>query len=414
MKKKKPFYGWAITGMGTLGNVFQGGLIFWSMGMYTSTFEDHFGASRTRITLIETFLSVGTNVLSPLVGMYVDKKSARHVMTAGMVSLGLGLVVLSQAGSLLSVWATFALLIPFGAVAIGVLPSATLISRWFRKRRGFALGINVTGTSIGGAIAPPLLAWMFIVYGWRSALLVLGLVVLAFAPVFWKVIANYPEDMGLEQEEEGDDADFDLTEADSHDWSIRQLFRTKAFWLQTLITACMLGVTLGLLANLSLHAKDLGFSGPQTGALYSTIAFLSGVGKIGFGWLIDRIGVRKSGLISVALMITGLAMLANAESFGPVYAAAFVIGCATGGVAPTWVNLIARGFGARSVGRAMGVMNPLHIPITAPSAPLAGYISDTTGSYTLVFMIFIGMMVVAGICLAVVGKPVPTKAGVSA
>jgi cyanate permease len=61
----------------------------------------------------------------------------------------------------------------------------------------------------------------------------------------------------------------------------------------------------------------------------------------------------------------------------------------------------------------MGVMNPLHIPITAPSAPLAGYISDTTGSYTLVFLIFIGMMVVAGICLAIVGKPVPPQARVS-
>jgi sugar phosphate permease len=407
MKKKKPFYGWAITTMGTLGNAFQGGLIFWSMGMYTSTFEDQFGASRARITLIETFLSVGTNVLSPLIGMYVDKRSARHVMTAGIASLGLGLVVLSQAGSLLSVWATFALLIPFGAVSIGVLPSATLISRWFRRRRGLALGINVTGTSIGGAIAPPLLAWMFIVYGWRTSLFVIGLAVLAVAPVFWKVIADHPEDMGLEQEEEGDDSDYNLTAADSHDWRIRELFRTKAFWLQTLITACMLGVTLGLLANLSLHAKDLGFSGPQIGALYSTIALLSGIGKIGFGWVIDRIGVRKAGLISVALMIVGLGLLATADTYVLVFAAASVIGCATGGVAPTWVNLIARGFGARSVGRAMGVMNPLHIPITAPSAPLAGYISDTTGSYTLVFLIFIGMMVVAGVCLAVVGKPVP-------
>ena len=68
MEKKKPFYGWAITSMGALGNALQGGLIFWSMGMYTSAFEDHFGASRAKVTLIETFLSVGVNLMSPLVG----------------------------------------------------------------------------------------------------------------------------------------------------------------------------------------------------------------------------------------------------------------------------------------------------------------------------------------------------------
>lgn len=413
MKKGKPFYGWAITAMGTFGNALQGGLIFWTMGIYTSTFEDHFGAPRAKITLIETFLSVGVNLMSPVVGMLVDKQSARAVMTAGIVSLGLGLVALSFAGTLLSVWATFALLIPFGALAIGVLPSSTLISRWFRKRRGLALGIAVTGTSIGGAIAPPLLTWMFMVYGWRTALLVCGVVVLLFAPVFYRVLANYPQDRGLEQEEESDEADFDLTEADSHDWTIREIFGTKAFWLQTLITACMLGVTLGLLANLSLHGKDLGFTGQQVAALYSVIAFCSFFGKIAFGWLIDRIGVRKSGLVTVLLMIAGLAGLATASEYHLVLAACFVIGSATGGVSPVWTNLIARGFGAKSVGRAMGVMNPLHIPITAPSAPLAGYISDTTGSYTLVFLIFIGMMLLAGACLAIVGKPVPAAQRVS-
>ncbi len=409
MKLKRPFYGWAITSMGVVGNTLQGGLIFWSMGIYTSTFEDYFGASRAKITLIETFLSIGTNALSPFVGLYVDKKSARHVVAAGIVSLGLGLIVLSQAGTLLSVWATFALLIPFGAVAIGVLPSSTLISRWFRKRRGLALGINVTGTSIGGAIAPPLLTWMFLAYGWRTSLLVTGVVVLLFAPMFWKVIADYPEDKGLVQEEAGDDTGFDLALADSHDWSIREIFSTTAFWLQTLITASMLAVTLGLLANLSLHGKDLGFGGQQIALLYSTIAFCSFAGKIAFGQLIDRLGVRKSGLVTVALMIAGLILLALADAYSPVLLAAFVIGLATGGVSPTWTNLIARGFGAKSVGRAMGVMNPLHIPITAPAAPLAGYISDTTGSYTPVFLIFIGMMVVAGICLAVIGRPVPPE-----
>ncbi len=407
MKKRKPFYGWAITAMGALGNVLQGGIVIWSMGLYTSTFEDHFGESRTKITLIETFLSVAVNVMSPFVGMYVDKRSARHLVAVGVASLGCGMVVLSFAGTLLTVWAAFATLIPFGVLCVGVLPSSTLISRWFRKRRGLALGLSVTGTSIGGAIAPPLLTWLFMVYGWRTALLSTGIVVILLAPVFFKVLANFPEDKGLEQEEEGDSGDFHLAEVDSYDWSIREIVGTPAFWLQTLITGSMLAVTLGLLANLALHGKDLGFGDQQRALMYSVIAFCSFIGKIGFGALIDRIGVRYSGFVTAAGMTTGLALLASMESYAFVLGACLVIGLATGGVTPVWTNLIARGFGAKSVGRAMGLMNPLHIPITAPSAPLAGYISDTTGSYLLVFLIYIGLMVVAAAALTFVRRPVP-------
>lgn len=409
MKQRRPFYGWAITSMGTLGNALQGGLIFWTMGLYTSTFEDHFGAPRAKITLIETFLSVGINVLSPVIGVLVDKRSARHVVALGVLSLGCGLIVLSFAGTLLTVWAAFALLIPFGVLAVGALPSSTLISRWFRKRRGLMLGISVTGSSIGGAIGPPLLTWMFVAYGWRTAFLAVGIFVLALAPVFFRVLANYPADKGLEQEEDAATDQFSLTEVDSYDWSIREILGTSTFWLQTLITGSMLGVTLGLLANLSLHAKDLGVVGQSAALLYSVIAFCSFFGKIAFGALIDRIGVRLAGMISVSVMILGLALLASVESYALVVAACFVIGLATGGVSPVWTNLISRAFGARSFGRAMGVMNPLHIPITAPSAPLAGYISDTTGSYTLVFLVYIGLLFAAAIALAFVRQPKPAE-----
>ncbi len=409
-KNKKPFYGWAITAMGTLGNALQGGLIIWSMGLYTSTFEDHFGASRARITLIETCLTVGVNVLSPLMGWLVDRRSVRHVVALGTVSMGLGLIVVSQAGTLITVWAAFLLLIPFGVLAVGALPSSALISRWFRKRRGLSLGLSVAGSSIGGALAPPILTWLFIAYGWRTGLFVTGLFVLALAPVFLKVLKNFPEDIGLEQEPEAAAADGLLSAADRIDWSLPAILKTPAFWLMALISGSMLAVTIGLLANLSLHAKDLGFGRQQTAFLYSTIALCSFLGKIGFGWLIDRYGVRRAGVTTAILFAGGLSGLLLTQSYPDVAGACVVVGFAMGGVTPIWTGMISRGFGALSFGRAMGIMNPLHIPITAPAAPLAGYISDTTGSYSLVFVIYIGLMAVAGSALLLLKRPVPLSA----
>ena len=413
MSQKRPFYGWAITSMGALGNALQGGLIFWSMGLYTSTFEDHFGASRRTVTLIETFLTVGVNVLSPVMGYLVDKRSVRHVVALGTASLGAGLIVTSMAGSLLSIWAAFLLLVPFGVLSVGVLPSSTLISRWFRKRRGLALGVSVAGSSVGGALAPPILTWLFMAYGWRTALFSVGVFVILLAPVFFKVLANTPADRGLEQEEEGGADKHELTAADSVDWPVAAILRTRAFWLQTLISGSLLAVTLGLLANLSLHAKDLGFAGQQVAWLYSSIAFCSFCGKIAFGSLIDRFGMRRAGVATAALFSAGLALLAVVSAYPAVLVACVVIGLAIGGVSPIWTNMISRGFGAQSFGRTMGIMNPLHIPITAPSAPLAGWISDTTGSYTLVFMIYIALMLIAGGALAILRRPVHSVAAMT-
>ncbi|MEM6937325.1 MAG: hypothetical protein AAF552_12765 [Pseudomonadota bacterium] len=73
--------------------------------------------------------------------------------------------------------------------------------------------------------------------------------------------------------------------------------------------------------------------------------------------------------------------------------------------------MISRSFGARSFGRAFGIQSPMHIPITAPTAPLAGHISDVTGSYELVFLLYLGIVGLAALALLLMPRaaadPVP-------
>lgn len=393
--------------MGVLGNAFQGGFIFWTMGIYTSTFETEFQTSRAKINLIETLLSVGTNLMSPVMGVLIDRWSPRHLMTLGMLSLGFGLILISQAGSLLNVWLVWATLMPIGALLIGVLPSASLISRWFRRRRGLALGLSVTGSSIGGALVPPLMVWMFMAWGWRTALLYSGVLCLVMAPVFFLVLRNEPADLGLEPEADDPNPGQGVGAVDERSWTIREMLGTTSFWWQTVISAFLLAVTLGTLANLSLHAKDLGVTGQRTALLYSVIAFCSFVGKVIMGHLMDRIGVRNAGFITAGLLATGMQLLLLLDGYTGLVVASLVIGLGFGGVTPLWSNMPARTFGARSIGRALGLMNPLHIPITATSAPLAGWISDTRGSYDLVFIIFTGFCLLAMLGLARLRMPDP-------
>ncbi len=408
---RKPFYGWAITSMGVLGNALQGGLIFWSMGMYTSAFEDEFGATRARITLIETLITAGSNIMSPFVGMWVDKKSARHLVAVGAVSMGSGMVLISQAGQLVQVWVVYATLIPLGVLSLGMLPSSALIARWFRKNRGLALGVSLTGSSIGGFIAPPALAFLFAAYGWRTSLMVLGLGVIAMAPVFFRVLANFPEDRGLTQEAPANRDDERSATSESADWSFRRLFRSPTLYLQTVYSGALLGVTLGMLANLSLHTKDLGFSGQQTALLYSIVAFCSLGGKVVTGSLADRFGIGPVALLAVLLMSSALLTFWSLESYQGLMLASVLLGGAAGSTTPVWTSMISRSFGPRSFGRAFGIQSPMHIPITAPTAPLAGHISDVTGSYELVFLLYLGIVGLAALALLLMPRaaadPVP-------
>ena len=77
--------GWWIVFATASGQLIQGGFVFWSIGLYTATFEDVFGAPRAQINLIETCLTVATNLLSPLAGILIDRWSIRHLMMIGMV-----------------------------------------------------------------------------------------------------------------------------------------------------------------------------------------------------------------------------------------------------------------------------------------------------------------------------------------
>ncbi|MEK9624247.1 MAG: MFS transporter [Halieaceae bacterium] len=401
--------GWWIVLATASGQLIQGGFVFWCMGLYTATFEDVFGAPRAQINLIETCLTVATNLLSPVAGILIDRWSIRHLMIIGMVAMGLGLLILSQAGTLFQVWVVWASLIPLGVLLIGAIPSAALVSRWFIRRRGLALGLTATGSSLGGFLVPPLMTWLFLEWDWRTGLQVGACICFAVIPIFFWLLRNEPADLGLSGEPNEASANSSThtaktITADAGDWGIPQLLRSQIFWLQMIVSGSLLAVTLGMLANLSLHAKDLGVTGQSTAVLYSIIAICSFSGKALTGYLMDRFGIQRCGYLICAFLSSGLMILLSVQNYSGLVAGAFVMGLGYGGVVPLWTNMPARAFGAGSVGRALGIMNPLHIPVTATSAPLAGYISDTTGSYDGVFWMYGTCCAVAAIGLTIMGS----------
>jgi MFS family permease len=251
---------------------------------------------------------------------------------------------------------------------------------------------------------------MFLEWDWRTALIVAGCVCFAFMPVFYFLLRNHPHDLGLSGEPSSEATLAGAPHPDTTQWQIPELLKSRPFWLQMIASGSLLAVTLGMLANLSLHAKDLGVTGQATAVLYTLIAACSFCGKALAGYLMDRLGIQRCGYLICAFLSGGLLILFLWQSYPGLVAGAVVLGIGYGGVVPLWTSMPARTFGAGSVGRALGVMNPLHIPITATSAPLAGYISDTTGSYDGVFWMYGGCCALAAIALTLMGSVISSSA----
>ncbi|MDX1580271.1 MAG: MFS transporter, partial [Alphaproteobacteria bacterium] len=200
------YYGWNIVAVGMLFQAVIFGLIFYTYTFWAEAWMGDFGIERSEVMMpffIAT-LAMGI-VISPFAGRLMDTRSIRHLIIIGLFCIALGFFLIAQATALWQIIAIYATLVPIGVVLAGPLPAQTLVSRWFGKRRGLALGIVTTGTSVGGMTIPLLVSNTVVDFGWRAIheFIALG-IALTLPIIVWFVVRNHPGDMGLQAEPEAD------------------------------------------------------------------------------------------------------------------------------------------------------------------------------------------------------------------
>src|SRR5207244_7534000 len=130
--------------------------------------------------------SIVQGVLSPVVGMLVDRLGPRRVMLGGACLLGGACALSSQIGSLWSLYVVTGVLAAAGSCAVSWIPSGALIAQWFATRRGSMMGLAFSGMGAGVLVIGPLAQWLIVGYGWRAAYLVLGLgTLVVLVPLIW-------------------------------------------------------------------------------------------------------------------------------------------------------------------------------------------------------------------------------------
>jgi MFS family permease len=202
--RKRFFYGWIIVAVSTLSLVISNGLSIGGLPVFYKPIQDdllQLGSVTAQTKDAVTGLAAGltfllAGVFSLVVGFFINRVGSKLFMIVGCIILGTGLLHYSFATKPADIYLSHSLL-GFSLGLVGVMIQTVLVSNWFRRKRGLAMGIILTGTSFGGVLIPLVATPLIANYGWRTALQILSLLVwLVLLPAMIFVVKNEAADIG--------------------------------------------------------------------------------------------------------------------------------------------------------------------------------------------------------------------------
>jgi len=401
------FYpGWRVHAGAFCCALIVAGCTSYIFGLFVIPVSEEFALSRANVNNGYIAFLLGVGILSPIVGHLLDKLSARLIVCSGGMLFGCGMIGICFTESLLSMLLLIAGPIAFGMAACGTLAANTVVVRWFNKNRGKALGVLAVSTSAGGFIFTPFTALMIESFGWRTALLILGLiaiVVIAFMTAF--LIRNHPKGS-----EPGYSGEFKVaatnsgTEVESttqhEEWRYSQLLCNRNFWLLTLGIGLLYGSDQALVTANVPYFQDIGIDLSAAALIVAFMTVSAIFGKVLVGILADKFDLRYIFYVVAGAHLALLAVYLLQPPYWVLLVLATLFGVGMGGVFPVWTTLLAWLFGSRSYGTIMGLMTVLFKVLSIIAVRFVGEVHDATGSYSFAFVMFSVVVVVAVILIS--------------
>ncbi len=402
------FMGWRMVLVAFFVDFIAVGFFFYSYGVFFKAIAVEFGDSRLGVSVGITIIQVVSAVMAPFIGRALDYYSLKRIILTGAFTMGIGFLLLSQVRSPIEFYIVLALFIGFGLGAMGQIATSKLISNWFVRRRGAALGIAATGISASGVVMPVVGAWIISNYGWREGFTFYGLfTLLIVVPVVLRFIVSTPEEVGLHPDGETEVRRLPQPQPQLHS---REILRMPDFWILVVTIGLVLSCVSATLVHMIPKVTDRGFDLVAASFIASITAGTGILGKVVFGTLTDRWDIRHVWWFCIAVQVAGQ-LLMFSDSYLVFLAGACIFGFGAGGMVPMQAATIAHVFGRESLGRAMGALRPPMATLHVIGVPLAGWMYDVTGSYDLAFQILLGFYVLAAIVIGRIsvrrGQPAP-------
>ena len=359
------------------------GFAYYGIPFFYDFMTKEFGWSRAVVT---SGNAVGKLLVGPLFGFLagwmIDRYGPRKLMMTGVLMAGTALIGLSFSSSLWTFY-LFYIFNAFGYVFGGPLPCQVLISRWFDKNRGKAMGIAYLGIGTGGALVPLISAALEKNLGWHLALTTLGVLVIVIA----FPMAFFIKDSTKESTEKVDKQTM---------IPISTILRNPNFYLLAIGSMCSIGAVGGVGQHLKLYLRDLDFTQSQAAQVMSFVLLSSLAGRVLMGFLADIINRKYVMILIYMIVACAIPLLLIPDFSGRIYIFAIIFGIGLGGDYMIIPLIAGDLFGVRALGRTMGIILVADGIAESLFPMLVGALyNDVSKSYATGFIVLI--------CLATLG-----------
>lgn len=391
--------GWLIVAslFVTLFVVFGGG--YNTSGVFFEPMRKYFGWSSTRQSSLQTILALTAGVTVPIFGWLLDRLEARVVMSTGIILAGGALLLASRANSFGTLTLAF-IALGVAIAAATLLPTGLVIANWFKERRGMALGMATSGTSIGGMVMTLVAARTIEAEGWRAGFIVLALpTFLIAAPMVALLVRTRPP------------GESDRTEQSANPLAggldIGPALRSRSFWMIGAVQFCYSLAGAGATVHTVPYLIRAAFRPDRAAQVFSITFGLASAGKFLMGYSADLLTGRVALALTLAFAALGQILLLGARSNLMFGGYALLYGTMSGAPLALIPMVIAESCGLKRFGSVSGLTGICTTLGGAAGPLLSGLIIDSGLGYSTVFALFSAALA-AGSVAALACAPLDT------
>lgn len=398
----KSFYGRWIVLASCLTFGISVGLPYYNMPFFYDYYKNAFHWQLHDITLGFPLAALLTLWVGPLL---VPRFSPRKLLVAGTALTMVAFLGFSQMTGDINVYYFLWFLYTFGYILSGPIPHQIMVSHWFRKNRGSAMGIVYVGVAIVGAQGPKLVKPLAEHYSFRTALMAIGFVMVAAWPVAMLVLKDKPSDVG----QFPDGATEPSPESHMEPRSFGYLLRQWPFWLLLIGSFCSIGAIGAINQHMKLVFAEEGFRNQAQlnsvwGAATTWILYSSIAGRLLIGRFSDTLSMKWVMTATYFIAAATIPLLLSVHPGGNPYIFAIVFGFAMGADYMLIPLMAAKQFGVNSLARAMAIILPVNT-IGQTWVPLGvSLLRERFGSYAIPMDVVLGIAGVGAIAILLLPK----------
>lgn len=418
LARPRIFHGWYIVAFAFAAHALAGPYVF---SMFFKPMTEELGWSRGDFALANTFSVVVGGGLGFFIGPIVDGRYGRWLVMGGAIIAGVSLASLAFVDNLWQFWTLRGIAYVLGTAGMSPLVLNATLSKWFVRQRGRAISTASMGLSAGAFIFAPSVAWVIAMYGWRTAWVVQGVILLVVLVIpAMLIIRRQPEDVGLLPDGDPEPprpvpgaplvapAPRARNAATEHQWTRAEAIRTKQLWLLIAIFGVGMLPSGAMVLHLVPFLQDVGFSIGLAVFIYSFENMWAFVSKPVWGYYLDKFDPRHLVALGWGMKVVplfALPLVGSEYGLWIVLAMMALYGIGVGSGLTGQEVIWAHYFGRRHIGAVRSVATPFTIIFSAGGTWFAGAAWDVTGSYAFPFMLFALLSLLAMVGIVLIRPP---------